>query len=75
MVGLAQPPIRVLHLLLWDPTGQKVAELRIPTDAPVLQHCPKMDGAYHLQGRILRGSGAYALGIYERRASTPPGDR
>jgi hypothetical protein len=73
--GAGNEGITELGLFLWDPAKKRVADKKSKKSPLVMMnYCPTANGIYHLQGKVLGGSGMYAIGIYAKGAppATPP---
>ena len=68
-VGAADQTVTMLHLFVWDAGNDKVADDKSKSRQALAQHCPKQTGTYKVQGKIVKGAGHFAIGIFGKEAS------
>jgi hypothetical protein len=68
IVGAADETVTSLHLTVWDPANKRVGQDRSKSREALVQHCPKETGSYKIQGKIGRGAGHFAIGVFGKEA-------
>jgi hypothetical protein len=67
-VAASDQTATALHLFVWDPEDKKVADDKSKTREALAQTCPKQTGTYKVQGKIARGAGHFAIGVFGKEA-------
>jgi hypothetical protein len=62
--GAAAPSMRALSLYIWDPSDKRVADQKGVSTSPMIQYCPMKSGPFHVQGKVVTGSGDYRMAVY-----------
>jgi hypothetical protein len=68
IVGAADETVTSLHVTVWDPNNKRVGQDRSKSREALVQHCPKETGSYKIQGKIGRGAGHFAIGVFGKEA-------
>ena len=68
VVGAADETAKVLHLFVWDPNNDKVADDKSKSRQALAQLCPKRTGTYKIQGKVAKGAGHFAIGVFGKEA-------
>ncbi len=68
VVGAADETVTSLHLLMWNPANKRVAMARPKGREALVQHCPEETGSYKIQGKIGKGAGHFAIGVFGKEA-------
>lgn len=67
-VGAADEGVKGLQLTIWDPGNKRVAGDKSRTREALTQHCPSETGSYKFQGKVLKGAGHWAIGVFGKEA-------
>ena len=67
-VAASDQTATALHLFVWDPEDKKVADDKSKTREALAQTCPKQTGTYKVQGKVARGAGHFAIGVFGKEA-------
>ena len=59
--------VKKLSMYLWDPQNKRVTENRAETNGAMVGHCPKQPGMFKFQAKVESGSGAYKVGVFEKK--------
>lgn len=73
-VGAGDETIGALQLFVWDPDNSRVASDRSKKREALAQLCPETTGTYKLQGKIGRGAGHFAIGVFGKEAPEKPAE-
>lgn len=71
-VGAADETVGALQLFLWDPSESRVESDRSKKREALMQYCPKETGTFKLQGKIGKGAGHFAIGVFGKEAPEKP---
>lgn len=67
-VAAADEGVRGLQLTVWDPSNKRVAGDKSRTREALTQTCPSETGSYKFQGKVLKGAGHWAIGVFGKEA-------
>jgi len=67
-VAAGDPGITAFTLTVWDGSKDEVGQDKSKSREALVEHCPKKTGTFKFQGKVGRGAGHFAIGLFAKAA-------
>ena len=68
LVGAGDGGVGAFTITAWDPSDDRVGSDKSKTREALVQHCPSKTGSYKFEGKVARGAGHFAIGVFAKEA-------